>query len=63
MKPLFRPLLDHHDRGISQVDKKFIRKQKGKLVIRLEEVVQTVESTFHAECVWTVWVDSHRFGL
>ena len=46
------------------MDKDYTKDYPQEDVLRgLEETVQTVESTFHAECVWTVWVDSHRFGL
>jgi hypothetical protein len=40
------------------MDKDYTKEYPQENVLRgLEETVQTVESTFHAGCVWTVWVD------
>ncbi len=44
------------------MDKDYTKEYPQENVLRgLEETVPTVESTFHAGCVWTVWVD--LFGL
>ena len=40
------------------MDKDYTKEYPQENVFRgLEETVQTVESTFHPGCVWTVWVD------
>jgi hypothetical protein len=40
------------------MDKDYTKNYPQEDVLRgLEEAVQTVESTFHSGCVWTVWVD------